>query len=246
MVADPGRSWQVPANANRHDGGRARFRLRAAQQDARGILTSQNPGGTAPRSVNTLPGLPSEHASRRAYGMPPDCIGRGPCRSIDRACDPMPEHDRAADTSRAPDERIDPLRFRRSICMPNEIDVALRLSDRDRLCRVRHHGAARRVRGVHAIAAHPVSVVAAIAPHRRRRRFPIKNAHAKYLRGLPVSRLRHTSRKTSAPHRTFHRRNVGGLPSRACPARTPRDRLPASHGCHASIRSRVTDFPAAA
>lgn len=144
---------------------------------------------------------------------------RGACRSTDRACDPMPEHDGAADTSRAPDERIDPLRFRRSICMTNEIDVAPPLADHDRLCHVRRHGAAHRVHRVHATMAHPVSVVAAIAPHRRRGRFPIK----KITRGLLSSRLRHTPGKTSAPHRTFHRRNVGGLPNHACPARTPRE-----------------------
>ncbi|BAX62733.1 hypothetical protein BSFP_056010 [Burkholderia stabilis] len=99
---------------------------------------------------------------------------RGASSGTDRTCDPMPEHDRAADTSRAPDECIGPLRFRQSICMTNEIDAALPLSDRDRPSRVRHHGAAHCARRVHAIAAHPVSVVAAIAPHRRRCRVPIK------------------------------------------------------------------------
>ncbi|WP_175943659.1 hypothetical protein [Burkholderia pyrrocinia] len=138
----------------------------------------------------------------------------------------MPEHDRAADTSRAPDERIDPRRSRRSICMTNEIDVAPPLSDHDRACRVRRHGAVHgvhRAQRTHALVARPVSVVAAIAPRRRRCRFPIKNSHAKYQRGLPVSRLRHTPGTTSAPHRTFRRRNVDGLPSRACPARNPQE-----------------------
>ncbi|WP_175917447.1 hypothetical protein [Burkholderia pyrrocinia] len=135
----------------------------------------------------------------------------------------MPEHDRAADTSRAPDERIDPRRSRRSICMTNEIDVALPHSDHDRACRVRRHGAVHGVHRTHALVARPVSVVAAIAPRRRRCRFPIKNSHAKYQRGLPASRLRHTPETTSAPHRHFRRRNVDGLPRRACPARNPRE-----------------------
>lgn len=73
--ANVGRSGPILASFRERESARgwAGRRFRVAQQDARGILTSQNPGGTAPRSVNTLPGPPSERASRRAFGMPHDC-----------------------------------------------------------------------------------------------------------------------------------------------------------------------------